>query len=67
MAPVFVYLRMRVYTAWMLSETCCIVCGLGAYREETQPRVGHGPTVNEGEEKYGFVVHCVLGGTVIML
>uniref|UniRef100_A0A914URM3 Lysophospholipid acyltransferase 7 n=1 Tax=Plectus sambesii TaxID=2011161 RepID=A0A914URM3_9BILA len=44
MSPVFVFLRMRVYCAWMLSESACIANGIGAYPAESRPAPGAGPT-----------------------
>ena len=30
MTPVFCYLRMRVYVAWLMAETCCVLTTIGA-------------------------------------
>ncbi len=32
MAPVFAYLRTRVYVAWLLAECCCILATIGAHQ-----------------------------------
>jgi len=44
MVPVFVIFRMRVYTAWTLSEACCMASGLGAYPTAVEPKLGKGPS-----------------------
>jgi len=50
MIPVFFNFRMRIYAGFTLSECACIMAGLGAYPECSQPRPGQGPTRPEGLE-----------------
>ncbi|XP_074647591.1 membrane-bound acylglycerophosphatidylinositol O-acyltransferase mboat7-like [Tubulanus polymorphus] len=40
----FFQLRMRIYTAWQLSECICIVAGIGCYPTLSKPKNGGGPT-----------------------
>ena len=56
MVPVFVLFRMRVYIAWMFSESMCIASGIGAYPVESLPKIGRGPTkrVMRTDEMYAF-------------
>ncbi|TKR79882.1 hypothetical protein L596_014038 [Steinernema carpocapsae] len=42
-AAAFAYLRMRIYTAWAISESICIACGIGVYPMEAEPESCHGP------------------------
>ncbi|KAH7711194.1 Membrane bound O-acyl transferase [Aphelenchoides avenae] len=42
-AMAFVYLRMRIYSAWMVAETICITAGIGIYPSASRPEPGHGP------------------------
>jgi len=44
MMPVFFNFRMRIYAGFTLSECACIMAGLGAYPQCSQPRPGQGPT-----------------------
>ena len=44
MMPIFFTFRMRIYAGFTLSECACIMAGLGAYPECSQPRPGQGPT-----------------------
>lgn len=44
MTPLFFNFRMRFYSGFILSEVACIMAGLGAYPEESQPKPGNGPT-----------------------
>uniref|UniRef100_A0AC35G0I3 Lysophospholipid acyltransferase 7 n=1 Tax=Panagrolaimus sp. PS1159 TaxID=55785 RepID=A0AC35G0I3_9BILA len=39
----FVYLRMRIYTAWMIAESICICSGIGIYPRHCNSSTGHGP------------------------
>ena len=38
------FFRMRIYAGFTLSECACIMAGLGAYPQCSQPRPGQGPT-----------------------
>lgn len=42
-ALAFVYLRMRIYSAWMIAESICICSGIGLYPKDSLPEPGHGP------------------------
>ncbi len=42
--PVFFTFRMRLYTGFVLSESSCIMAGLGAYPARGKCRPGNGPT-----------------------
>uniref|UniRef100_A0A914DUR5 Lysophospholipid acyltransferase 7 n=1 Tax=Acrobeloides nanus TaxID=290746 RepID=A0A914DUR5_9BILA len=42
-ALAFVYLRMRIYSAWMIAESICICSGIGLYPKDCKPEPGHGP------------------------
>jgi len=44
MMPIFFNFRMRIYAGFTLSECACIMAGLGAYPECSEPRPGQGPT-----------------------
>jgi len=44
MMPIFFTFRMRIYAGFSLSECACIMAGLGAYPECSQPRPGQGPS-----------------------
>ncbi|XP_033105067.1 lysophospholipid acyltransferase 7-like isoform X2 [Anneissia japonica] len=44
MVPVFIVFRLRMFSAWVLSEVVCILAGLGAYPKETNPKCAQGPT-----------------------
>ncbi|XP_071814801.1 lysophospholipid acyltransferase 7-like isoform X2 [Apostichopus japonicus] len=46
MVPAFTIFRMRMYSAWILSECVCITAALGAYPSELKSRCGQGPTVD---------------------
>lgn len=46
MVPAFTIFRMRMYSAWILSECVCIVAALGAYPSDLKSRCGQGPTVD---------------------
>jgi len=39
----FVYLRMRIYSAWMVAESICIFSGIGLYPSSCRSEPGHGP------------------------
>lgn len=42
-AIAFVQFRMRIYSAWMIAESICIVAGIGVYPESSCPESGIGP------------------------
>ena len=44
MMPIFFNFRMRIYAGFTLSECACIMAGLGAYPECSDPRPGQGPS-----------------------
>ncbi|XP_071953393.1 lysophospholipid acyltransferase 7-like [Antedon mediterranea] len=44
MFPVFIVFRLRMFSAWVLSEVVCIFAGLGAYPTQTNPKCAQGPT-----------------------
>merc|ERR1712107_429161 len=47
MMPIFFNFRMRIYAGFTLSECACIMLGLGAYPECSDPRPGQGPSKPE--------------------
>ncbi|XP_046654481.1 lysophospholipid acyltransferase 7-like [Daphnia pulicaria] len=51
MTPLFFNFRMRFYSGFILSEVACIMAGLGAYPEESQPKPGNGPTALQSLSK----------------
>ncbi|CAH1795332.1 unnamed protein product, partial [Owenia fusiformis] len=44
MVPMFTVFRMRMYTAWVMSECMCMASGLGAYPKASKPKCGLGPS-----------------------
>uniref|UniRef100_A0A7E4UX34 Lysophospholipid acyltransferase 7 n=1 Tax=Panagrellus redivivus TaxID=6233 RepID=A0A7E4UX34_PANRE len=42
-ALAFIYLRMRIYTAWMIAESICIASGIGIYPKHAKASPGAGP------------------------
>lgn len=40
---VFLWMRCRMYSAWMIAESICILNGIGIYPEESCPAAGKGP------------------------
>ncbi|KAI1732216.1 MBOAT, membrane-bound o-acyltransferase family domain-containing protein [Ditylenchus destructor] len=42
-ALAFVHFRMRIYTAWMIAESICIIAGVGIYPAKSEPTAGNGP------------------------
>uniref|UniRef100_A0A915PW50 Lysophospholipid acyltransferase 7 n=1 Tax=Setaria digitata TaxID=48799 RepID=A0A915PW50_9BILA len=40
---VFLWMRCRVYSAWMVAESICVLNGIGIYPEESCPSAGKGP------------------------
>ena len=34
---------MRIYTAWMIAESICIIAGVGIYPVMSEPTAGNGP------------------------
>uniref|UniRef100_A0A8R1XPP8 Lysophospholipid acyltransferase 7 n=1 Tax=Onchocerca volvulus TaxID=6282 RepID=A0A8R1XPP8_ONCVO len=40
---IFLWMRCRVYSAWMVAESICVLNGIGIYPEESCPSVGKGP------------------------
>jgi hypothetical protein len=42
-ALAFVYLRMRIYSAWMVAESICVISGIGIYPTANQAEPGGGP------------------------
>lgn len=42
-ALAFAYFRMRIYSAWMVAESICIVAGIGVYPSRLNARTGNGP------------------------
>ncbi|KAK6103018.1 MBOAT membrane-bound O-acyltransferase family protein [Brugia pahangi] len=40
---VFLWMRCRVYSAWMVAESICVLNGIGIYPEESYPSAGKGP------------------------
>ncbi|XP_013400325.1 lysophospholipid acyltransferase 7 [Lingula anatina] len=44
MIVTFFIFRMRIYSAWILSEMVCITSALGAYPKDSRPKRGQGPT-----------------------
>ncbi|KAL3074023.1 hypothetical protein niasHT_035765 [Heterodera trifolii] len=42
-ALAFVYMRMRVYSAWMVAESICLLAGIGIYPSDGHNGVGIGP------------------------
>ena len=51
MTPVFFNFRMRLYSGFVLSECSCIMAGVGAYPEASDPKSGNGPTKYDALEK----------------
>ncbi|CAG0912539.1 unnamed protein product [Notodromas monacha] len=55
---VFFTFRMRMYSAFIISECVCINAGLGAYPKKFESKSGLGPTARtkelSGEEEYDF-------------
>nr|XP_039268253.1 lysophospholipid acyltransferase 7-like [Styela clava]XP_039268254.1 lysophospholipid acyltransferase 7-like [Styela clava] len=45
MVPIFFLGRMRFYSAWLLAECSFITAAFGAYPKSSNPKPGHGPTV----------------------
>jgi len=43
-ALAFLYLRMRIYSAWMVAESICLLTGIGLYPKEGKSTPGNGPT-----------------------
>lgn len=43
-ALIFFWMRCRVYSAWMVAESICVLNGIGVYPESSCPRAGQGPT-----------------------
>lgn len=43
-AIAFLYLRMRIYSAWMVAESICLLTGIGVYPKEWESTPGNGPT-----------------------
>ncbi|KJH43000.1 MBOAT family protein [Dictyocaulus viviparus] len=43
-AAVFIVFRARVYSAWAVAESICVVLGLGVYPVDSMPRIVVGPT-----------------------
>ncbi|MCP9257712.1 Lysophospholipid acyltransferase 7 [Dirofilaria immitis] len=41
---VFLWMRCRVYCAWMVAESICVLNGIGIYPEESCPSAGKGPS-----------------------
>ncbi|MFH4975819.1 hypothetical protein AB6A40_002528 [Gnathostoma spinigerum] len=41
---VFIWMRCRVYSAWMVAESICVLNGIGLYPVNLKARVGCGPT-----------------------
>ncbi|EJD74885.1 hypothetical protein LOAG_17865 [Loa loa] len=41
---VFLWMRCRVYSAWMVAESICVLNGIGIYPEESCPLAGKGPS-----------------------
>ncbi|VDK41683.1 unnamed protein product [Anisakis simplex] len=41
---VFFWMRCRVYSAWMVAESICVLNGIGVYPENCCARAGQGPT-----------------------
>ncbi|KAI6177386.1 Lysophospholipid acyltransferase 7 [Aphelenchoides bicaudatus] len=50
-ALAFIYLRMRIYSAWMVAESICIISGIGIYPKNQESETGNGPKreLEEGE------------------
>ncbi|XP_022101865.1 lysophospholipid acyltransferase 7-like [Acanthaster planci] len=46
MVPMFMLFRLRMYSAWILSECVCMSATLGAYPVSFKPKVGLGPSVD---------------------
>jgi hypothetical protein len=42
-ALAFVFLRMRIYSAWMLAEAICLLAGIGIYPAKGGSEPGRGP------------------------
>ena len=42
-ALAFVYLRMRIYSAWMVAESICLLAGIGIYPKQGKSEPGQGP------------------------
>ncbi|CAD5217777.1 unnamed protein product [Bursaphelenchus okinawaensis] len=55
-ALAFVFLRMRIYSAWAVAETICIISGIGVYDHSYHSKPGIGPTKEPevGETAHGF-------------
>lgn len=47
MVALFVFFRMKFYIAWLMSESACIMAGLGLYPAVSKPKPGYGPTEPE--------------------
>lgn len=43
-ALAFVYLRMRIYSAWMVAESICLLSGIGIYPTQAAAEAGRGPS-----------------------
>lgn len=55
-ALIFFWMRCRVYSAWMVAESICVLNGIGVYPESSCPRAGQGPTKID-HFRY-FVYYC---------
>lgn len=51
MVPAFMVFRMRMYSAWILSECVCITAALGAYPKALNSRSGQGPVIDPQQVK----------------
>ncbi|KAI6233953.1 Lysophospholipid acyltransferase 7 [Aphelenchoides fujianensis] len=51
-ALAFIYLRMRIYSAWMVAESICAISGIGIYAKNQNSEPGGGPkrALEAGEE-----------------
>lgn len=53
---VFLWMRCRVYSAWMIAESVCVLNGIGLYPEDSAPVPGRGPTKLDAY-KYDCIFH----------
>lgn len=53
---VFLWMRCRMYSAWMVAESICVLNGVGLYPTSCEPQVGRGPVLRQ-EYEYVFVAH----------
>lgn len=55
----FFIFRTRLYMGFIFSELICIVAGLGAYPELSEPQSGSGPTKNFESLETGYAFYLI--------